>query len=206
MMKAHLSKPQRGFTLIEVLLVLGIMAAIIVLAATRIQRKQTNINSTVREFTILGKELRNHARLFNQTLRLVIDLDREKPTYSIEASKGTGSTYVNKEAMEKLAKGDLKEDDPLRKEIDQFAPYPKILKKPKQLPSGFHFKQVESMSYQDPITSGKAYIHFFPDGHMEAAGIQITDGKKLTWTVIYHPLTGQASIIKDERSLRDIKR
>lgn len=196
----------RGFTLIEVLLVMGIMATLVVLAASRIQRKQTNIKNVVREFTVLGKELRNHARLFQQTLRLVIDFDSEKPRYYIEVSKSPGSTYINKEAIEKLAKGELQEDDPMRKEIDNFSLHTKILKKPKKLPSPYKFKQVESKSYSEPITSGKAYIHFFPNGYLEAAAIQITDGKNLTWTILYHPLTGQADIIQEARALRDIKR
>jgi hypothetical protein len=136
---------------------LGIMATLVVLAASRIQRKQTNIRSTVREFTVLGKEIRNHARLFQQTLRLVIDLDPNNPRYYIEASKSPGSNYVNKEALEKLAKGELKEDDPLRKELDKFSLHTKILRKPKSLPSGFKFLQVESKTYAEPIKAGKGW-------------------------------------------------
>ena len=199
-------KSSCGFTLIEVLLVLGIMATLVVLAASRIQRKQTNIRSTVREFTVLGKEIRNHARLFQQTLRLVIDLDPNNPRYYIEASKSPGSNYVNKEALEKLAKGELKEDDPLRKELDKFSLHTKILRKPKSLPSGFKFLQVESKTYAEPIKAGKAFIHFFPSGYLEASAIQITDGKNLTWTILFHPLTGQVDILEEARDLRDIKR
>lgn len=205
-MKKVPSKSSRGFTLIEILIVLGIIAALVVMVSGRIQRKQTNIKTTVREMTVLGKEIRNHARLKSLTMRLSINLDPKDPSYSVESSKSPGSIYVNKEAMEKLAKGDLREDDPLKKELDQFTPYTKILKKPRTLPSGFTFKQVESMSYQEPITSGMAYIHFFPDGHLEGSAIQITDGKKLTWTILFHPLTGQANIIQEAKSLRDVKR
>lgn len=196
----------RGFSLIEIMVVLGIMAALVVLGASRIQKKQTSIRSVVRQFTVLGKEIRNHARLHNQTLRLVIELDPEKPTYFIEASNSSGSNYIDAEALEKLRSGDLREDDPDRKNVTAFTPYTRIMKKPRELPSGFFFKQVETQSSPDPITEGKAYIYFFPKGHLEATAIQMSDGKDTTWTIVYHPLTGHANIIQEAQSLRDIKR
>jgi general secretion pathway protein H len=38
---------------------------------------------------------------------------------------------------------------------------------------------------------------------MEATALQITNKKDLTWTLIYNPLTGQASIAEVAKSLKD---
>jgi general secretion pathway protein H len=51
-----------------------------------------------------------------------------------------------------------------------------------------------------------AYIHFFPEGFVEAAAVQITNGKSLTWTLVFNPVTGQADIIEQARALKDIQR
>jgi general secretion pathway protein H len=77
-----------------------------------------------------------------------------------------------------------------------------VFKDEKKLPEGLMFKSLESVD-QEPLTTGTGYIYFYANGFVEASALQITDRKKINWTIIYHPLTGQADIIPQEKNLKD---
>lgn len=188
-----------GFTLIEVLIVLAILAALIGTAAPRLLRRENNVKSVVRTFIVLGKEVRNRARLSNSTMRLVIDLDPEKPRYWVE--KSNGPKLLDPEADSRPQDEDEEEGAPKEWQADTL-----LIKSPKSLPSGLFFASVETINMRAPQTDGIAFVHFFPEGLMEAAAVQITDKKELTWTLVYNPLTGQADIVEQARSLREISR
>ncbi|MBO9668443.1 MAG: prepilin-type N-terminal cleavage/methylation domain-containing protein [Bdellovibrio sp.] len=195
---------RRGFTLIEVMIVLAIVAGLIVVGAPRIFKKQTNIKATARHFLVLTRTVRNKARINNSTYRLVISMDGNTSKYWVE--KSSGPVPIDPEAAEKA-----REEAKNRSMNDEgppplFQPDKSVLKKPESLPDGLRFAQVETVNTKEPITSGEAYIHFFPEGFVEAGSIQITDGNKLTWTLVFNPLTGQADIIEKAQSLKDIKR
>lgn len=187
-----------GFTLIEIMIVLAIIGAALSIGMPRLFRKDNNIKSVTRSFLVLGKEVRNRARLSNSTMRLVLDLDPQNPQYWVE--KANGAKLLDPEA-EKEAEKTSDEEKPSEWQVDTV-----LTKKKKALPSGLYFGAVETIHMKSPQTEGIAYVHFFPEGLMEAASVQITDRKKLTWTLIYNPLTGQADIATEARSLKDVTR
>lgn len=190
---------QRGFTLIEIMIVLAIMAALITVGAPRLlKNNEGNIKAVARNFIVLSKELRNKARLTNSTYRLAISMEAGEEKYWVE--RANGPQTVDPEAYEK------------EKETGEDAPPPlfqmdkSLLKKEKELPGGLRFASVETVNMKAPMTSGVAYIHFFPEGFVEASAVQITNGNNLTWTLVFNPLTGQADIIEKASSLKDIQR
>lgn len=193
-----------GFTLVEILVVLGIVAVAMTIAAPRLFNKTPNIKAVTRQFLVLGKEARNRARLSNSTVRLAIDMDPQAPKYWVEKSNGPAlildeaEAERRKEAEEKRAKDEKRAPD---------WPMDTVLTKEKKpLPSGLYFASVETLHMKEPQTEGIAYIHFFPEGMMEAAALQITDRKSLTWTLVYNPLTGQADVVESAKSLKDVNR
>ncbi len=195
---------RRGFTLIEVMIVLALVGALIAYGAPRMFKKQNNIKSVARHFLVLSREIRNKARLSNSTYRLVIQMETNSEKYWVE--KASGPMAIDLEAAEKEreeSKSNSKKEDapPPLFQIDK-----SLSKKPQALPDGLRFAQVETVNTKAPLSSGTAYIHFFPEGFVEAAAIQITDGNKLTWTLVFNPLTGQADIIEKAQSLKDIQR
>ena len=198
------SKSNLGFTLIEIMIVLSIIGVLMGIGLSRIKKKENNIKAVVREMRVLGREVRNHARLFNKTLRLVLEFKKEGGEYFIEESNHVGSVAVDAEYYEKKRKGEISdfEDEPK----PEFQKYNKLIRKNKVLPRGLYFGQLETQSYKEPLTEGTGYIYFFPDGHLEVSAIQITDKKNLTWTVLFNPLTGEADIIEKAQNLRDVKR
>lgn len=195
-----------GFSLIEIMVVLGIIGSMIAIGMNRLSKPRENIKTTVREMSLLGKEVRNHARLFNKTMRLVLEFKDDGGSYWIEASSLQGTVFVDADKLEKQRRGELTDLGPDGKPKSDFQKYTKLLKKTRDLPKGLSFRQLETQSLKEPLTEGVGYIYFFPDGHLEASALQITDKKDMTWTVLFHPLTGQADIIKSERSLRDYKK
>jgi general secretion pathway protein H len=192
---------RRGFTLIEVMIVIAIIVGLIAVGAPRLLKKDANMKATARQIAVLVKEIRNRAKLFNSTYRLVIRIEKGDQSYWVE--KGNGPQMVD---PEKIAKEREEKD-----KKDENAPPPlftidkSLTKKEKALPDRLAFAQVETMNMSQPVTEGIAYIHFFPQGMMEASAIQLTD-KKNTWTLVFNPLTGQADIVEKAVNLKDLSR
>lgn len=182
------------------MIVLAIVAGLITVAAPRLMKKDGNIKPVARKFIVLSKEVRNKARLANSTYRLAIDMDSKEGKYWIE--RANGPQPVDPKAYEKAKETKDREDQP----PPLFQMDKSLFKKEQTLPKGLRFGSVETVNMTSPMTSGIAYVHFFPEGFVEAAAIQITDGNKLTWTLVFNPLTGQADIIEKAQSLKDTQR
>jgi general secretion pathway protein H len=197
-------KNSRGFTLIEVMIVIAIMAGLIAIGAPKLLKKNTNIKTTGRQMVVLVKEIRNHAKMFNSTYRLVIRIEPGNESYWVEKANGPALIDKDKllEEMENKNRGVKPEEDapPPLFQIDK-----RLSKKEVPLPANLHFAQVETINMSQPVSSGIAYIHFFPEGLMEASAIQITD-KKNTWTLVFNPLTGQADVVEKATSLKELSR
>lgn len=193
---------KRGFTLIEIMIVLAIMAAVIGIGAPRLFKTQDNIKSTARKFIVLGKEVRDRARVNNSTYRIAIKIDPNGGSFWVERANGAQTIDPNAEPDSK--KEDNKEGPP-----PTFRPDTQIMKKPKSLPSNLRFVSLETVNMKSPITEGEAYIYFFPQGFVEASALQIQSGSgnnSSIWTIIFNPLTGQADIIEKAQNLKDVQR
>ncbi|MNL22982.1 hypothetical protein D3C87_1443480 [compost metagenome] len=81
-----------------------------------------------------------------------------------------------------------------------------LTKKEQTLPGDLRFQAVETINSKTALTSGTAYIYFFPEGLVEAATVQITAGPNNVMTLIFNPLTGQADVVQKAQSLKEIKR
>ena len=106
----------KGFTLIEIMVVLGIVAAIIGLGLGRVRKRDNDIKKVAREFYVLGKEIRNKARLKNNTFRLMIRLDEGQQSYWVEAAQGF-KARLSKEETENREK--LREEERPKEAFDK---------------------------------------------------------------------------------------
>ncbi len=194
------AKNSRGFTLIEVMVVLGILAALLAVGLPRMNINNGNIKTIVRQMSVVTREIRNQARLKGRTYRLVLKMDQKKSAYWIESAEG--AVYAPSEETLKRLETGITEDQP----PSQFKKDEKILKKDRELPQPLYFALLDTPRMDEPQTTGEAYIYFSPEGLVEQSAIQITNGKGLTWTLIINPLTGHADIIEKATLLKDVTR
>lgn len=186
----------RGFTLIEVMIVIAIIAAIFAIGLPLFRKPEKNIKDVARELKVLSREIRHYARIKSSTYRLAFKMGPEG-SFWVEAS--SGQALILSEENEKKLK-ELNEKD---RPSSGFQRVDRPLKKEKALPAGVSFTKFETTYRQDPITSGIAYIHFSPEGLVEQSAIQISTDKNVTWTLLFNPLTGQADIVDKAMSLKD---
>lgn len=195
----HLYKSQNGFTLIEMVIVAGILAGMFALILPRISFKQNEVRKTSRDFIVLAKDIRNQARTSGRTHRLVMELGETTTKYWVETAPGLVLPKSEKEVKENENKS-VK---------DQFERSKRFFKNSKEnerlMTSKARIKQVENSSLSRPISQGLAYIYFSPQGLVQKSAIQLTDGEKVTWTLLFNPLTGQTNVIEKEFALKDVK-
>lgn len=202
-----LVKKNKGFSLIEILVVLGIMGAVLTLGLSRVKRNDNNIKSVVRRMMVLAKEIRNKARLSSSTYRIVFQLSDQDPSYWVESSLGR-HLRESEEERKKRERDEQNQSKDSKKSGGGggFSRDDRFGKKPKVLPSGLFFASVEIAGTSEITTSGTEFIYFSPDGFVEPGIVQITDKKKITWSLVFNPLTGQVDILPEAKALKDIAR
>ena len=197
-------KTAAGFSLLEIIIVLSIIGAIMAVALPRLLDKKQDTRKVFRDFVIAGKDLRNRAKLAGVSYRLAFRLDADHQAWWVE--KANRLVLIDKKKMDESRekeKSTFKSDE---KPVSDFQVDTSIFKKEQILPAGFKFLQIESGSQETTITEGNAYIHFFPQGMIEPSAIQIQDGKKNVWTLVFNPITGQSDIIPEAKTLKDLTR
>jgi len=194
---------ERGFTLIEIMIVIAIIAATLALGGGRLFNSSTQKRSTVRKIGTMTREIRNLARLYNVTGRLVISMGEEKHSYWVESAPGNATllTEDQQKELEKLTSSQREDEQPKTEfEMDK-----RVTKQEQELPRGLFFDRVEYGARTEDVAGGVAYIHFFPQGLSEEAAIHLTDRKSLHWTITVNPLTGRADVFERNVTLKELR-
>jgi len=77
---------QRGFSLLEIAVVLAIIGAIVAIVLPRLFDKHVDTRKIFRDFAIAGKDIKSHAKLDGSTYRLAFDLSEKGGTWWVEKS------------------------------------------------------------------------------------------------------------------------
>lgn len=226
---------ERGFTLIEIMVVLVIIALVgslgirgfRSLARSDLRTSTTNLAGAMRflfdRASTTGKVHRLVLDLENsrywaevsddkffiprdsespEALRRREDLeaqeDEEKRKKQEEADKlaaSSGSSSSSSGSSFDLAKLDVGEFKPKRA---RFAAFKETALKPVTLKKAV-LRSVYTPRVTEPITTGRAYIYFFPLGQTEPAIVTISDlSGETIFSLVAHPITGRVRIYNEE--------
>lgn len=197
-----MKKNEQGFTLIEILIVLALVAGLAIYTVPKLSSGD-QVRAAVRRLTVITKQAQTNARLSGNIHRLVINMpegEDEPHTYWVE--KATQKNL--KLAFSNEGDEDVDEEDGEATTQTGFEMDERSTKKEEELPGNFYFEDVE-FSEKTKITQGKAYIYFFPQGLVTKAAIHLTNKKAIKWSIIINPLTGVGTVLTEYKSLRDLQ-
>ena len=180
-----------GFTLLEILIVLAIIAMVMSLGLPAIERvTYQRVNSTTRKFVGVIRTVRNDALLLGTIYRLGFNLDKNQ--WWVESQKQLQLLESESDKPRKKKKPDEAEPS----NSGGFAFAEKFSKGPTDLPGGVAFGGVLKEG-EKITTQGTAYIYFFPNGYNEQAAIYMKkDGaKEDAYSLIVRPAAGKVEII-----------
>lgn len=193
----------KGFTLIEIMIVLAILGFGLTLGVSRFSNRSGELRAVLRKSTVLSRELHTRAKLNGVTYRLVVDLGDGGPKSKqmMYVEKGTGATVIKDRDLDEEEDDD--EENPRPKDFQRDS---HILKNPIQIPRGVYISEVEINRIEKPFSQGVAYIHYLPQGLVEEAAIHFkgTTGDQ-KWTISIHPLTGRAEVLSPSMRLQELQ-
>lgn len=192
----------RGLTLVELLITLAIAAGLIGLAASTFsQISNTKLRSESNRLATAMRHCFGYAVSHSIYLRLVLDLEGEK--YWVESSdrpiflsakkreEGIDPNDMTEEEREAIE--DAKREGLPIKERARFTADRLI--EEHTLEKGINLRSVFTPEQEERFTSGKAFVHFFPNGFAEPAMITIGQGEGeeagASYTLVLSPLTGK---------------
>ncbi len=188
-----------GFTLIEILIVLGIISMVMALALPAIERvTRQRVVSTCRQFIGTIRTIRNDAVLLNQVHRLGFDFDKKE--WWVDNQREFKLLDTEASLHEKSKKKKPAEPPP-----SNFSLSEKYSKKPIPFPDGVSIDGVlkEREGFRK---EGIIVIHFFPNGYNEQAILYINrTGQDLTDSFSLHVLPTSGKVDFFKRFLKDFE-
>ena len=96
--------------------------------------------------------------------------------------------------VQALIRGYEKQIKPLKRRKARFNRLRALGAREVKLKGQIFIDAVMTPRHEEPVDKGMAYVYFFPQGHAEPAIIHIKNKSDEYYSVVMHPLTGQARI------------
>ncbi|OQW52837.1 MAG: hypothetical protein A4S09_08310 [Proteobacteria bacterium SG_bin7] len=194
----------RGFTLIEILIVMGLIAFIILMGVRKLQNPNTTLKQAVKQIATMSRELHVRSKLSGVTFRLAFEMNGKKSADRVwvEASTQKITFPSEKELKEKRDRRSDPEKDKSLFSIDKRIGSHGV----RELPSNLKIRRIEYAQLENAVSGGMGYVHYLPEGVVEEAAIHIaTEDDALKWTIAIHPLTGRVDLVNGDVPLKEFK-
>ncbi len=187
------------------MVVIAIIAGVLAFGGQRLFSSSASMRASVRQLAVSTREIRNVARLYNTTQRLVISAnEKERHSYWVESAPGD-VTLMSREQQEEFDKlTSVQQEDKAPK--SEWTTDGRVIKSPVELPKGLFFGEIEYSDKERLSEDGIHHVHFFPQGLSDQVAIHLTDKKTLNWTITIHPLTGRADVYEKKISLQELNK
>ena len=223
---------ERGFTLVEVMVVIAIIAVVVGLGARGLRSlAKSDLRESSAHLSGAMRYLFDRASTTGKMHRLVLDMETDQ--YWAEVSDDR--FYIPREAeseqaMRRREDREADEDEEEQKRLDRaaknydnsstptsssfdlsklevgdfkpkrarFAAFKEVAIKPVKLKKA-KIRSVYTPRLTEPLTSGRAYVYFFPLGQTEPAIITLSsdDGPPI-YSLVAHPITGRVRVYDQE--------
>jgi len=175
----------KGFTLIEILVVIGLMALVTgVFIPAFSDAFRTKGESVARRLALILGQARDRAMLTDKLIRLKVDFDKQ----TISLDEAPSQYLVQKEPDR--SPSEREKEEAAKKDADTFHPVADLMPQPMQMPDGLKIIEVKSPRYKKPITEGTAFVYFFNNGNTDGASIFFETEQKVHQAIFLHPITG----------------
>jgi len=182
---------RRGFTLVEILVVIAVLAAIIGIGTPTIKNVlRTNLRSSAFQIASLSKFAYDSAVIKGKVHRIVFNFD--KRTYQLQVSTADEFVVDQAEDEEETSLMEKKEEQ----KPEPFVAFSGDIGKEHKLASGVELDSVENLNTKKKYVEDVAYLYFFPQGATEDTIIRLSGQKSRTgfYSIRLNPLNGKTRI------------
>ena len=197
-LKKKILYSKKGFTLIETLVVIALIAVIFSFMGKNMLLKGSRITDTFRFFSVLNRRLYTAAKLHREVYRLVIKIDDKKPEEVWVEKKLKDSELLQVKEQEKSNS---------KESVKEYEKDPSFLKKPRKIFPLLSITSVESPYWKETKPKKMVYIYYYPKGPGPEAAFHFKrEDNQAEWTLYFPPLQRELKLIKNNISLENIKK
>lgn len=212
-------RPNWGFTLIEILIVIALIGVLISISVPTLQSLGTSklradmvhVQGILREAFVL-------ASLSGQNHRVVFDLNNQQ--YWVEVGAEQALVQQRQQKAKEKPKGGIlgflngpedvqrQEKDELSLVYDEFKPVSGRLGEKRKLSKGVEFFAVWTEHLKEKAKEGEVPIYFFSDGYAEKAYVTLGESNQSGQirVLVLEPLTGETHMELDEPNSAEKKK
>ncbi|MEW6056746.1 MAG: prepilin-type N-terminal cleavage/methylation domain-containing protein [Bdellovibrionota bacterium] len=189
------NQPNEGFTLVEVLIVIGLIALIMSFVVPNLgMALKVNLGNSSRELATLIRSTHDEAVLKGTVHRVVFDLDRSQ--YWVEIGDRNFLMRSSEQEEDERRRKERLTEEEREKLKDPFSLAQSLTKKKIALPKGVKFNDVITSRSREPVKGGLAYAHVFPHGFVEKLIIHLKDDFERDATLIVNSVTGKSRVFE----------
>lgn len=185
-----------------VIAIISLVGVIVIPQATSFTR--VSLEAATREMSSTIKEAYNDTILTGRVHRMAYDI--KKNEYWVESGPPTAllDTKESKAREERRKKfmGNKADDD---SQVSSFQIEKTVTRKKVSLPTGVAFEDIISQQFQEPITEGTAYSHFFPQGLTEKTIIHLKNNSDQHFSLVIAPIIGSTEVYQRYVSSNDLE-